>query len=134
MLKVKILLDKNDAVLLTQRIEKETLDAYLSNLAGSILGILGTIGFLMNLVEEKYENYIRKRKKIRNYRKVCMNHKQIFEKNFITNEKRLSKSNSASFLSILRPYIDFLNPYGDYLKHSSSSLTSKRDSLVIVKV
>jgi hypothetical protein len=61
-LKVNILLDKNDSVLLTQRLNKQDLILYFSNLAGSIVGVMGMVGFFMNLIEEKYE--INKKKRV----------------------------------------------------------------------
>ena len=54
-LKVEILLEKSDSALLTQRLMKFTIFSFFSSLAGSTLGILGGLGFLMRQIEGRVE-------------------------------------------------------------------------------
>lgn len=61
-LEVMISFDKNDSVLYTQRLRAQPLSVFLSNLAGSVIGLLGTIGFFMNQFEGNYEIYVKSRK------------------------------------------------------------------------
>lgn len=49
-----ISLDKDQAVLMTSRYQIQTYYLFLGSLAGSILGIIGAIGFLMKSVERIY--------------------------------------------------------------------------------
>jgi hypothetical protein len=79
-------MDKNDAALLTQRLKKQDLIAYLSNLAGSIVGVMGVVGFFMNILEEKYEIYQRKRIIRISLQYLERNRRQLADKNFLTLE------------------------------------------------
>ena len=81
-LQVEVLLYKNWAVLYTQRVTVQTIDTLLSNISGSICGILGILGYFMGLYEENYINYIRKRKHILDIRKCFENRGRILMKNF----------------------------------------------------
>jgi hypothetical protein len=74
-------------VLLTQRLQKQTLITYFSNLAGSVLGIIGTIGLIMNLIEEKYEGYYAKYKYKLNTGQIFANRLAILNKNFNLNKE-----------------------------------------------
>jgi hypothetical protein len=63
------MLDKNQSALLTNRNEKQTLYILLSTLAGSIIGVMGGLGFLMRNFEKAVErmlNRIDKKKKLMN--------------------------------------------------------------------
>ena len=55
---VIVYLDINGSVLYTQRQQIQPLIVFLSNLAGSVIGLLGTIGFLMTQFEGYYERYL----------------------------------------------------------------------------
>lgn len=79
---MEIALEKNDSVLITERLEKQPLAVYLSNLAGSILGVLGAVGFILNVYEQSYENYIKNRKIVRSLKQLTRNRIEITEKNF----------------------------------------------------
>ncbi len=81
-LKVKIDLEKNSAVLLTQRLIKQTLISFFSNLAGSVLGIMSLIGFIMNLIEPRYEHYIRKWRNRSSSNKIIQTGNHIKKLNF----------------------------------------------------
>ena len=59
------------------------MSAFLSNLAGSVLGILGTVGFVMNLFEENYENYQNSRKEKKKLDYIVQNNSQLNHLNFI---------------------------------------------------
>lgn len=68
-LKVTIILDKNQSALLTNRNEKQTLYILLSSLAGSVIGVMGGLGFLMRNFEkavERLRNRKDKKKKLMN--------------------------------------------------------------------
>ena len=60
-LQVDVILYKNWAVLYTQRLQVQNIGTLLSNLSGSILGILGVFGFFMGLFEGTYINHMKKR-------------------------------------------------------------------------
>jgi hypothetical protein len=81
---VEISLDKNDSVLITKRLQKQALVIYFSNLAGSILGVLGAIGFTLNLFEKNYEKYIKNRKIVMTLKQLIRAKYSLSEKNFAT--------------------------------------------------
>lgn len=82
-LKVKISLEKNSAALLTQRLEKQDLIEYFSKLAGSILGILGAVGFIMNLFERNYEQAERNKKKQHTFKEIIDSRADLYYGNFV---------------------------------------------------
>lgn len=90
-LEVFVYLFKNEAALLTQRLKIQPWSTFLSNLAGSILGILGTVGFVMNLIEDKYEIYLKNKKQIKNFKSLKRGRIEILEKNMNTKEKSENK-------------------------------------------
>lgn len=94
-LKVKISLDKSDAVLLTQRLTKQDLIVYLTNLAGSIVGMMGLVGFFMNIIEEYYENYEKRRINRVSLLILERNRTQLVNKNFLT----LNMGNNPNLIS-----------------------------------
>jgi hypothetical protein len=59
-LKAEIILEKSESALLTERMKKYTLISFFSALAGSILGILGGLGFIMTQIEGYFERNKRK--------------------------------------------------------------------------
>jgi hypothetical protein len=80
-LQVTVLLNKNDSVLHTQRLQIQPFTTFMSNLAGSIVGLLGTIMFLMNLLEGRYEHYMKDRKHNLSLREIQQSRTEIIEKN-----------------------------------------------------
>jgi hypothetical protein len=58
---VEVELHKNWSVLYTQRFIVQSTITLLSSLSGSVIGIMGISGFIMNLVENNYLNFKRKR-------------------------------------------------------------------------
>lgn len=82
-LEVTVLLDKNDAVLHTRRLQIQPFGTFMSNLAGSIVGLYGTIRFIMNLVEEKYESYMKNRKHTLSLKEIQQRRIEIIEKNIL---------------------------------------------------
>lgn len=81
-LKVKIDLQKSSAVLLTQRLIKQSLISFFSNLAGSVLGIMSLIGFIMNMIEPRYEDYMRTRRNRRTIKEIIYTGNHIKKVNF----------------------------------------------------
>lgn len=81
-LKIKIDLEKSSAVLLTQRLIKQSLISFFSNLAGSVLGIMSLIGFIMNMIEPKYEDYLIRRKNRRTINQIRDTGNHIKKVNF----------------------------------------------------
>jgi hypothetical protein len=53
----------------------------MSNLAGSIVGLYGTIKFIMNLLEGKYEDYMKNRKHTLSLKEIQRRRIEIIEKN-----------------------------------------------------
>jgi hypothetical protein len=81
-LELRVSLTKNDAVLYTQRFEESDLITFLSNLSGSILGLLGLIGFIMNNIEENYESFVKKRNQRQAYKEFLRSSSEFLSKNF----------------------------------------------------
>lgn len=79
-----ISLDKNDSVLITKRLQKQELVIYFSNLAGSILGVLGSIGFILNIIEKYYEFYMKNRITALSLKHLIQSNYSLSEKNFAT--------------------------------------------------
>jgi hypothetical protein len=88
---VDVVLYKNWAVLYTQRLQVQPIGTLLSNISGSICGILGIFGFLMGLFEEKYTKYARKRSYELNLKKLGENGEGIMDKNFAYSILRLMR-------------------------------------------
>ena len=93
-LKVKIYLEKNSAALLTQRVEKERSNTFFSNLAGAIIGILGTIGFVMTTFEGYIEEFKAKGRQKCKISYLAQNRNKLVELNF---EKKLAAINEFTF-------------------------------------
>ena len=68
----------------------------MSNLAGSIVGLLGTIRFLMNLLEARYEKYMQDRKDDLNLRQIIQRRIEIIEKNLSSSEMNLYDQTSRA--------------------------------------
>ncbi len=85
-MQVDVRLYKNWAVLYTQRLQVQNIGTLLSNLSGSILGILGVIGFFMGLFEGTYINYMKKRSYILDMMRIMKNRDGIMQKNFGVNQ------------------------------------------------
>ena len=83
-----VLLYKNDAVLLTQRLQSRPLNIFMSSLAGSVLGLLGMLRFIMNFIEEKYEIYLENRNRRRSLKELSNNRIEIIDKNLFIFEKK----------------------------------------------
>lgn len=52
------MLDKNQSALLTNRNEKQSLYILLSSLVGSIIGVMGGLGFIMRKFEKMFEKIL----------------------------------------------------------------------------
>jgi hypothetical protein len=125
---------KNDSVLLTKRLKKQDLILYLSNLAGSIIGVMGMVGFFMNLIEEKYEKYKKNRVIKRSLEFLEKNRKQLVDMNFLSLESD-SKPILISKLSHYNLEIEeFAFPAENMTELVSNIGLSKRNSMVLVKV
>ena len=94
---MKIHLEKNSAALLTQRIENETPNTFFSNLAGSIIGILGTVGFIMSTFEGYIEEFEAKRRKKFNISYLSQTTSKLVELNF---EKKLAPIADFTFKAL----------------------------------
>jgi fatty acid-binding protein DegV len=57
---------------------------FFSNLAGSIVGLLGMIQFLMNFIEENFEIYRNRREQKTSFKQLKEKRRQIVDKNFTT--------------------------------------------------
>ncbi len=79
---VDAILYKNWSALQTQRLKVRSRESLLSNLSGSIVGILGISGFFMNLFEYCYLIYKRKRDTRSNFLMLLCQRKRIFTQNF----------------------------------------------------
>jgi hypothetical protein len=101
---VDVILYKNWSVLQTQRLKVQSTESLLSNLSGSIVGIMGISGFIMNLVEDNYLKYKRNRNTRLKFLRVLGQRKKIFNKNFLMSVNQLRES---------KPYLDEVpNIYG----------------------
>lgn len=76
------MLYKNWAVLYTQRLQVQPIGTLLSNISGSICGILGIFGYFMSLFEDYYIKYNRKRSYQVHLQKIQENSEAILDKNF----------------------------------------------------
>jgi hypothetical protein len=63
---------------------KQNIINLFSNLAGSILGLLGTIGFVMNIIEDKYESIKSQKDKKLHSKEIINRSENINELNFGT--------------------------------------------------
>lgn len=68
--------------MLTQRLIRQSLISFFSNLAGSVLGIMSLIGFIMNMIEPKYEDYMRTRRNRRTIKEIIYTGNHIKKVNF----------------------------------------------------
>jgi hypothetical protein len=82
---VDAILYKNWSALQTQRLKVQSTESLLSNLSGSIVGIMGISGFFMNLFEHYYLIYKRKRDTRLNFLMLLSQRKRIFTQNFLMN-------------------------------------------------
>ena len=80
---VRIDMQKNSAALLTQRLLKQDLIEYFSKLAGSILGILGAVGFIMNLFERNYEKVERIKARQHTLNEIIDSRGMLYNRNFL---------------------------------------------------
>lgn len=106
-LEVKVLLNKQVSVLHTRRLQNQPVSIFLSNLAGSIVGLLGTIGFFMNVIEDKYENYLRNRIHKRSLKQLAKDRIVMIDKHFVSFETRMPDSGSPP--STYRDLLPYLN-------------------------
>jgi hypothetical protein len=84
-LQVTINFEKNTAGLQTQRLLKLDLIAFFSNLSGSILGILGMVGYVMGLFEQKVEKIKGNFSKCYNLNRILHTRDKLFYQNFDRN-------------------------------------------------
>jgi hypothetical protein len=98
-LSVEVNLYKNWAVLYTQRIQILHIGALLSNLSGSILGILGALRFIMVNFEKQHIKYRTNQRSKINFRNILLNRKRLFDKNFNLPYITRSVTNTAKHIS-----------------------------------
>jgi hypothetical protein len=115
---------KNWSVLQTQRLQVESIVSLLSNLSGSILGVMGILGFVMNQVEENYMKYQRKKGIRNNFSKLVANSKKMFYKNFFIKNNQNSMVNSD--LNIERSLNANIQPNSMMLTYNGESLSTFR--------
>jgi hypothetical protein len=129
-LEVRISLTKNDAVLYTQRFEESDLITFLSNLAGSILGLLGLIGFIMNNIEENYESFVKKRNQRQAYKEFLRSSSEFLSKNFDDYSENIARhSNQEASRNLLLDHNLSLTAEID-----SDASHSTRNRFMIIKV
>lgn len=85
-LEVMLSLSRNDSVLHTQRLQSNPLTVFFSNLAGSIVGLLGMLQFFMNFIEEKFESYKDCKGQKTNFKQLKNNRKDMVDKYFVVYE------------------------------------------------
>ena len=95
-LEVYVTLNKNWAVLLTQRLQVQPLSSLLSSLSGSIIGIMGIFGFFMGFFENYHLKYRKKLKNEVKIRKLIKNREEIILKNIGSNMLPLDCTNFLS--------------------------------------
>ncbi len=78
-------------MLYTQRLQVQPIGTLLSNLSGSILGILGVFGFFMGLFEGTYINHMKKRSYILDMISIMKNRDGIIKKNFGINQPTVAR-------------------------------------------
>jgi hypothetical protein len=83
-LEVMLSLSRNDSVLHTQRVQSNSFNVFFSSLAGSIVGLLGMIQFLMNFIEKNFELYRNRREQKTNFKQLKEKRREIVDKNFAT--------------------------------------------------
>jgi hypothetical protein len=81
-LQVEVLLYKNWAVLYTQRLQVYPISTLLSNLSGSLVGVLGVLGFIMRYIERICLSFPMRRSKKRDLRTLYKKRQQLLCKNF----------------------------------------------------
>jgi hypothetical protein len=123
-LEIEIQLFQNNAVLHTQRLQVQPATIFFGNLAGSIIGILGVVGFAMNQFEKNYEHIMRKvdNKMIKS--QIYDNHIQIISKNFDILNRVVFPSKERSTNSI-----DFINDMSEDHKIYTGKTTRREDPL-----
>ncbi len=89
-------------MLVTQRLSKQTFEAYASNLAGSIVGIFGIMGIIMNFVEERFESFMQKRDRKTKLITLARNHRKILKGNFNTGNSNNLRRDSTRYLTKTR--------------------------------
>jgi hypothetical protein len=96
---VDVVLYKNWAVLYTQRLQVQPIGTLLSNISGSICGILGVFGYFMGLFEVNYTKYARKRSQELNLKKLRENSEGILDKNFAYSILELMRTEPKRMIS-----------------------------------
>lgn len=79
-------MNRNDAALHTRHLKSSNFIILLSDLAGSVLGLIGIIGLFMNLIEDKYENFKKKRAKRLNLMQLSEHKSRLLQMNFMNKE------------------------------------------------
>jgi hypothetical protein len=122
-LQVDVILDKNWAVLFTQRLEVQQFGILLSNLSGSILGILGIIGFLMSLFEDLFIKFENKRKYKLNIAQIMQNRGHLLHENF-----EVLNNSDHHINSVIAPIMtEYMKPTKVTKVHDISWFTSSDD-------
>jgi hypothetical protein len=99
---VDVVLYKNWAVLYTQRLQVQPIGTLLSNISGSICGILCIFGFLMGLFEVNYTKYARKRSHELSLKKLGENGEGILDKNFAYSTLQLMRDEPERIINSSR--------------------------------
>ncbi len=84
---------KNWAVLYSQRLQTQPIGTLLSNLSGSILGILGALGFIMTRFEKIHMKYSKIESSKIDIKQLKLNREDLISKNFNFNYTPISTSN-----------------------------------------
>lgn len=94
-LKVKISLEKSGAALVTKRLEKQSMTQFFANLAGSVLGILGAVGFVMTKFEDRYEKLKRRIVHNHSFREIMSNRIDLQNLNLIEIKPKLKRNEDS---------------------------------------
>lgn len=119
---------------MTRRTSKQDIYVYFSNIAASVLAVMGAFGFAMNLIEEKYERYKKNRVVKSSLEYLENNRKQLAEKNFMTLEDDLKPMQSSNITEYIFDLEEFAIPAENMSKLISNNYHKKRNSMVIVNV
>lgn len=92
------------------------------------------IGFVMNLIEEKYEIYKKNRVVKRSLEWLEVNKRQLVEKNFLSLDGYFKPILNSKLSDNNLELEEFTFPAENMTELSSNNGLSKRDSMVLVKV
>jgi hypothetical protein len=119
---------------MTKRISKQDIYVYFSNIAASVLAVMGAFGFAMNFIEEKYEKFKKNRVVKRSLESLENNRRQLAEKNFISLKDDFQPIKTSNLTDYIFDLEEFAIPADNFGKIISNNYHTRRNSMVFVKV